>query len=91
MADFTHFTFAIPTQAVAHLSREWFGAWLERKGNSALSSFEACTTTGLPAAGILSAHYHSAAFLPSLGLDTNALGQQLARSCHEVVGSTPAG
>jgi hypothetical protein len=90
MANFTHATFATPVQTVAHFSREWFAAWLGGKGNAALSSFQACSTVGLPTAGMLSKNYQAAAYLPSLGLDTNAFGQQLAARCHQTIGSTPA-
>ena len=95
LAGYGHFDYDIggtKLNPVGALTRAWLDAWLGNKP-AALASFSLCQTDGgLPTAGILSATFHAAAYLPSQGIDTTNWGQELARRCGAgpaVVGTTP--
>jgi dienelactone hydrolase len=64
------------THEFEYYVRSWFDRWLQGD-TSAESSLLSSTVEGAPTASFLSATYHSAAYLPDLGVDCGDLGQCL--------------
>lgn len=94
LAGYGHFDYA----AIGHrlipvgtFTLAWFNGWLDGQ-SGALGAFTACHLDGLATPATLSSTFHSAVYLPSLGIGSTTWARDLANRCHldpSVIGTRP--